>query len=81
MKWYDRRYNHPVYRAWYKLWFSSWNQEPLHAPVQWYARFTRRLGWSNRGEMNYVVLAFLFGVPAVAMLIATVKYLADWLVG
>jgi len=79
MKWYDRRWNHPVYRKIYMVWFSMWNLNEYHAPVQWYARHTRKLGWNTRGAANLFPLVFLISIPLIAILIVVVRQTWRWL--
>lgn len=79
MKWYDRRLNHPVYRTLYRLWFSAWNQNEHHAPVQWYVRHTRKLGWNTRGRANLYPLVFMFGIPLIACGIVLLRAIWSWL--
>ena len=81
MKWYDRAHSSRAYRYVWWLWFSAWNQQPLHHRVFPYARITRKLGWSNRGEMNYVVLFFLFGIPLIALAIAYIVHFVERIIG
>lgn len=63
MRWYDRQPSHFVGRLAHYLWFRSWNQIDEIGGGGWWLPITRRLGWNQKGEYEWMYWVFLVVVP------------------
>ena len=59
MRWYDRIPANRIHRMIHYLWFRSWNQIEEIGGGGWWLPITRRLGWNNKGEYEWMYWVLL----------------------